>query len=93
MLLFWFLNSQGRYCEALDEWEQAKEDGVAEPSLYSSVMQMAARVGGAEAARHAKEDMERQGWNMDHRYGNGHVNHDAISGSCLLAAPYTIWTV
>ena len=60
--------SQGRYSEALDQWEQAKEDGSAGPHIYSSVMQMAAQLGGSEVTRHVKEDMERQGWNMDRRY-------------------------
>jgi hypothetical protein len=59
------LVSQGRYSEALDQWEQAKEDGSAGPHIYSSVMQMAAQLGGSEVTRHVKEDMERQGWNMD----------------------------
>ena len=58
--------SQGRYCEALDHWEEAKETGGAGPGLYSSVMLMAARVGGVKAAQYVKEDMERQGWDMDH---------------------------
>ena len=52
----------------MDQWEKAKEEGVADPAHYTSVMQMAAKVGGAEAVRHVKEDMERQGWSMDHRY-------------------------
>lgn len=60
--------SQGRYSEALDQWEQAKKDGVATPQLYSSVMQLAAQVGGTEAAQYVKEDMDRQAWNMDYRY-------------------------
>lgn len=60
--------SQGRYSEALDQWEQAKKDGVATPQLYSSVMQLAAQIGGTEGAQYVKEDMDRQGWNMDHRY-------------------------
>lgn len=60
--------SQGRFSEALDQWEHAKRDGVATPGLYSSVMQLAAEVGGTEAAQYVKQDMERQGWNMDRRY-------------------------
>lgn len=60
--------SQGRYSEALDQWEQAKKNGVATPQLYSSVMQLAAQAGGTEAAQYVKEDMDKQGWNMDHRY-------------------------
>ena len=60
--------SQGRYCEAVDEWERAKEEGVADSALYTSVMKMAAQVGGVEAVQSVKEDMESQGWSMDHRY-------------------------
>ena len=60
-------HSQGRYIKAIDQWERAKNEGVADPALYSSVMQLAAQLGGAEATRHVKEDMDRQGWNMDHR--------------------------
>ena len=59
--------SQGRYCEAVDEWERAKEEGVADSALYTSVMKMAAQVGGVEAVQSVKEDMESQGWSMDHR--------------------------
>ena len=62
-----YVCSQGRYCEAVDEWERAKEEGVADPALYTSVMKMAAEVGGVEAVTSVKEDMERQGWSMDHR--------------------------
>ena len=61
------LSSQGHYSEALDQWQQAKEEGLADPHLYSSVMQMAAQLGGSEVTQHVREDMERQGWNMDHR--------------------------
>ncbi|CAI8053594.1 hypothetical protein GBAR_LOCUS29307, partial [Geodia barretti] len=60
------LVSQGRYCEAVDEWERAKEEGVADSALYTSVMKMAAQVGGVEAVQSVKEDMESQGWSMDH---------------------------
>ena len=59
--------SQGRYGEAINQWEVAKGEGLASPSLYSSVMQLAARVGGVEAARHVKADMDRQGWSMEHQ--------------------------
>ena len=60
--------SQGRYCEAVDQWEKAKEEGVADSALYTSVMKMAAQVGRAEAVQSVKEDMDRQGWSMDHKY-------------------------
>ena len=60
--------SHGRYCEAVDECERAKEEGVADSALYTSVMKMAAQVGGVEAVQSVKEDMESQGWSMDHRY-------------------------
>ena len=61
-------SSQGRYCEAVDQWERAKEEGMAGPTLYTSVMEMAAQVGGAETVQHVREDMEREGWSMDHKY-------------------------
>ena len=39
---------------------------MADPALYSAVMGLAARLGMAEASRAVKEDMDRQGWSMDH---------------------------
>ena len=47
-------------------WEKAKEEGVADPSLYSAVMRLAAKLGWAEATRSIKEDMDKQGWSLDH---------------------------
>ena len=67
--------SQGRYCEAVDQWEVMKEAGVADAGIYTSVMKMATTVGGVEAAQHVKEDMERQEWNMDHRYIHIYITH------------------
>ena len=69
------VSSQGRHCEAVDQWELAKEEGATNVRLYASVMKMAAEVGGAEAARHVREDMEGQGWNMDHEYDTCTLTH------------------
>lgn len=46
-------------------WEKAKEEGVADPALYSAVMRLAARLGWTEATKSVKADMDKQGWSMD----------------------------
>ena len=84
--------SQGRYCEAVDQWEVMKEAGVADAGIYTSVMKMATTVGGVEAAQHVKEDMERQDWNMDHRYTyTSHTHYSYIWA--LLIYMYVLHTL
>ena len=89
--------SQGRYCEAVDEWERAKEEGVADSALYTSVMKMAAQVGGVEAVQSVKEDMESQGWSMDHRYTHtsdlSHISNTGKVRRVFLSKPATALVV
>ena len=52
----------------MDIWEREKLLGRIEPAYYSVVMQVCEQIGSVQAAKSLKEDMYKQGWNMDRRY-------------------------
>ena len=61
-------HSQGQYQKALDLWDREKASGQADPSLYTVVMRVCEKLCSAEAAKAVREDMVRQGWQMDARF-------------------------
>ena len=57
--------SQGRYEDALDLWEKAKQLGCVTPTLYPSILRLCVKISSADAARAVREDKLARGWEMD----------------------------